>query len=141
MESGRITDEWLTYPLNTDLSEGKGAFMAIKDRVRQLRQDKRWTQAELGKKLGIHQKQISAYERAINIPSTEILIKLAEVFDVSLDYLAFEAEGKPAKLNIQDRELLRRFESIDKLSEHDKNLAKEFLDLLILKNQFQALAT
>lgn len=112
----------------------------ISRRIRQLRQEQHWTQAELAEKLGIHQKQISAYERGVNIPSTDILIKLAEVFDVTLDYLAFEAQGQPAKLNIQDRELLRRFELVDTLSEKEKDLAKEILDLVILKHRFQELA-
>jgi transcriptional regulator with XRE-family HTH domain len=98
------------------------------------------TQADLGKKLGVHQKQVSAYERGVNVPSTDILIKLAEVFDVTLDYLAFEAKGQPAKLNIQDRELLRRFEVLDRLPENEKSLAKEMLDLIILKHRFQELA-
>jgi transcriptional regulator with XRE-family HTH domain len=114
--------------------------MAINDRIRQLRQERRWTQAELGDKTGVHQKQISAYERGANIPSTEVLIKLAEVFNVSLDYLAFEVKGQPARINIQDRDLLRRFEALDSLSEQDKTLAKEMLDLLILKNRFKELA-
>ena len=114
--------------------------MAISDRIRQLRQERRWTQAELGDKVGVHQKQVSAYERGVNVPSTDILIKLAEAFDVTLDYLAFEAKGAPGKLNIQDRELLRRFEMVDTLSEKEKNLAKEILDLVILKHRFQELA-
>jgi transcriptional regulator with XRE-family HTH domain len=114
--------------------------MAIADRVRQLRVERRWSQGELGEKIGVHQKQVSAYERGVNIPSTEVLIKLAEVFNVSLDYLAFEAKGQPAKIQIQDRELLRRFEALDSLPEQDKNLAKEVLDLLILKNRFRELA-
>ncbi len=57
--------------------------------------------------------------------------------DLSLDYLAFEAEGQAAKVNIKDRELLRRFEEIDKLSEKDKGTIKEVLDTFILKNKFQ----
>ena len=113
--------------------------MAINERIRQLRQEKRWTQAELGQKVGVHQKQVSAYERGANVPSTEVLIKLAEVFNVSLDYLAFEAKGQTAKINIQDRDLLRRFEALDSLSEQDKTLAKQILDLLILKNRFKDL--
>ncbi len=113
--------------------------MAISDRIRQLRQEKRWTQAGLGQKVGVHQKQISAYERRTNVPSTEVLIKLAEVFNVSLDYLAFEAKGQTAKINIQDRDLLRRFEALDSLSEPDKTLAKKILDLVILKNRFKEL--
>jgi transcriptional regulator with XRE-family HTH domain len=111
--------------------------MAIGERIRQLRQERRWTQAELGQKIGVHQKQVSSYERGVNVPSTEVLIKMAEVFDVTLDFLAFEAQGQPAKLNIQDRELLRRFEAVDSLSEQEKTLAKEMLDLLILKQRYR----
>ncbi|MDH5525392.1 MAG: helix-turn-helix domain-containing protein [Desulfobulbaceae bacterium] len=114
--------------------------MTIAERIRQLRQERHWTQAELAERLGIHQKQVSAYERGVNLPSTDILIKLAEAFDVTLDYLAFEAKGRPAKLNVQDRELLRRFEMVDTLSEKEKELAKEILDLVILKHRFQELA-
>lgn len=114
--------------------------MAIADRIRQLRAERRWTQAELGERIGVHQKQISAYERAAHVPSTDILIKIAEAFEVSLDYLAFEAEGRPARIDIVDRELLERFELVDKLSDREKNLAKQILDLLILKHRFQELA-
>ena len=113
--------------------------MLLADRIRQLRQEHRWTQAELGQKIKIHQKQISSYERGVNIPSTEVLIKMADIFDVTLDYLAFEEKGSPGKVNIQDRELLRRFEQVDRLPDHEKNLAKEVLDLIILKTKFREL--
>jgi transcriptional regulator with XRE-family HTH domain len=115
--------------------------MAIKDRIRQLRQERNWSQTQLAQKMGIHQKQVSAYERGRNVPSTEVLIKLADIFDVSLDYLAFEAKGQSAKVNIKDRELLRRFEEIDKLSDKDKGTIKEVLDTFILKHKFQSLVT
>jgi transcriptional regulator with XRE-family HTH domain len=114
--------------------------MAIKDRIKQLRQERSWSQTQLAQKMGIHQKQVSAYECGRNVPSTEVLIKLADIFDVSLDYLAFEVEGQSAKVNIKDRELLRRFEEIDKLNEKDKGTIKEILDTFILKNRFQSLA-
>ena len=70
----------------------------------------------------------------------EVLIKLADIFDVSLDYLAFEVEGQLAKVNIKDWELLKGFEEIDKLSKKDKGTIKEILDTFILKNKFQSLA-
>jgi transcriptional regulator with XRE-family HTH domain len=118
----------------------KGGTMAIASRIKQLRQEKQWTQAELAEKVGIKQKQISAYERGINSPSTDVLIKLAEVFDVTLDYLAFATKGQKAKLNIQDRELLRRFEQLDTMTEKEKELAKEILDLVILQHKLKELA-
>jgi transcriptional regulator with XRE-family HTH domain len=114
--------------------------MAIKDKIKQLRQEKNWSQAQLGEKMGIHQKQISAYERGRNIPSTEVLIKIADIFDVSLDFLAFEAQGKPPKLAIKDKKILRRLEEIDKLSDKDKGTIIDILDTFILKNKFQNLA-
>jgi transcriptional regulator with XRE-family HTH domain len=114
--------------------------MTITERIRLLRQERKWTQAELAERLGIHQKQVSAYERGANLPSTDILIKLAGVFGVTLDCLAFETKGGTGKLNIQDRELLRRFEMVDTLSEREGSLAKEILDLVILKHRFQELA-
>lgn len=113
--------------------------MAIADQVKNLRQKKKWSQAQLGEQLNIHQKQISAYERGVNLPSTEILIKMSQVFDVTLDYLAFEAKGQSGSINIQDRDLLQQFETLDKLSDKDKNLAKEILELVILKHNFQSL--
>ncbi len=114
--------------------------MTISERIKKLRQERNWTQVTLADKMGINQKQISAYERGVNLPSTDILIKLAETFDVTLDYLAFEGKGQQGKLNIQDRELLRRFEMVDTLSDKEKTLAKEILDLVILKHRFQTLA-
>jgi hypothetical protein len=40
---------------------------------------------------------------------------------------------------IHDRELLRRFETVDKLPDGDKSLAKEILDFVIMKNRFKEL--
>ncbi len=114
--------------------------MAIKDRVKQLRQEKNWSQAQLGSKMGCHQKQVSAYERGRNIPSTEVLMRLADIFDVSLDYLASEAQGKPARVNIKDKELLRRLEDMDKFNEKDRGTILEIIDTFIIKNKFQSLA-
>lgn len=113
----------------------------IGERIRRLRQEHGWSQAELGEKIHVHQKQVSSYERGVNVPSTEVLIELARAFDVTLDYLAFEMHGQAgAKINIQDRELLRRFEAVDVLPDTYRNLAKEMLDLLVLKHRFQVLA-
>jgi len=41
---------------------------------------------------------------------------------------------------MKDRELLRKFEEIDKLNQRDKGTIKEILDTFILKNKLQNLA-
>ena len=56
-------------------------------RIRNLREDKDITQREMGVILSCSQRVYSNYERGdIDIP-TEILIKLADYHDVSVDYL------------------------------------------------------
>lgn len=114
--------------------------MAIKDKIKELRMQRGWSQGQLAIQLKAGQKQISAYERGINVPATEMLIKMSTVFDVSLDYLVFEAEGIESNIKIKDRELLKQFEMIDSLNEKDKQLVKDLLNLVILKNKFQKLA-
>jgi transcriptional regulator with XRE-family HTH domain len=55
------------------------------------------------------------YERNANTPSIEVLIKLAKVFNVSVDYII--GEGELAAL---DKDLLKRIEDIEKLDEATK---------------------
>lgn len=56
-------------------------------RIRDLREDKDLTQTEMGKILSCSQRVYSNYERGdIDIP-TATLIKLADFYDVSTDYL------------------------------------------------------
>ncbi len=56
-------------------------------RIRDLREDHDMTQTELGQILHCSQRIYSNYERGeVDLP-TEILIKLADYYDVSVDYL------------------------------------------------------
>lgn len=56
-------------------------------RIRHLREDRDMTQTQMGKILSCSQRVYSNYERGdIDIP-TATLIKLADFYDVSVDYL------------------------------------------------------
>lgn len=56
-------------------------------RLAQLRKDKKISMSLLGGILGISDEAIRLMERAKRSPSFEVLIALADFFDVSLDYL------------------------------------------------------
>ena len=86
--------------------------MSLGDRIKRLRQERGWSQAQLGLRLGIHQKQISGYERDVHVPSTEVLIKLAELLHVSLDFLAFEDRDNTSRVSIADLDLLEKMKEI-----------------------------
>ena len=55
-------------------------------RLKELRKNKKISQTELAKAIDTNQKNISNYENSDN-QTIELLIKLADYFDVSLDYL------------------------------------------------------
>jgi transcriptional regulator with XRE-family HTH domain len=53
--------------------------------IRQLRQERGWTQLELAYKLGVTPLTIQNWERGKYEPSASKLRKVAEVFEVSMD--------------------------------------------------------
>lgn len=56
-------------------------------RIRNLREDSDFTQEKLAKMLGITQRTYSRYENAVSNIPLEILCQLADIYNVSTDYL------------------------------------------------------
>ena len=68
----------------------------IGERLKELRKSKGWTQVQVAAKMGLTDSVISFYERQERAPSPEVLIKFAELYDVSTDYLlGLTKEKKP----------------------------------------------
>lgn len=60
---------------------------AVYQRIRDLREDRDLTQKKMGEILSCSQRVYSNYERGeLDIP-TEILLRLADYYDVSVDYI------------------------------------------------------
>lgn len=59
----------------------------IYERIRNLREDKDWTQQYIADLLHINRRTYSAYENGVNSMSPEILISLAKIHKTSIDYL------------------------------------------------------
>lgn len=61
--------------------------MTFGERLRQLRTEKGLTQKQLAVETGTSERGIQNYEMGIRNPAFDVLIALADYFDVSLDYL------------------------------------------------------
>ena len=57
------------------------------NRLKELRKQYNLTQKQLADKLGITKSVVSYYELSERCPSPEILVKLAEIFNTTTDYL------------------------------------------------------
>lgn len=56
-------------------------------RLKRFRRGKGFTQEEVAKLIGISRQAFSNYERGIRVPSIDVLVKLADVYEMSLDEL------------------------------------------------------
>lgn len=64
------------------------------ERIRNMREDKDMTQAQMAEYLSIHQTTYSDYELGnLNIP-VPVLDKLADLFETSIDYLVNRTDEK-----------------------------------------------
>ncbi len=59
----------------------------VGERMRQLRESIKLSQARMGQQFGVGQPSIYRYEADEGTPPLELLLKYAEYFDVSLDYI------------------------------------------------------
>lgn len=64
------------------------------ERIRHLREDKDLTQTKIAKFLGMSQTGYSKYETGENDIPTTVLIKLADFYNVSIDYLLNRTDKK-----------------------------------------------
>lgn len=89
--------------------------MSMGDRLRQLRLERHLSQEEVARQVGITRSAYSHYEINNRHPVYETLIKLANYFNVSLDYIIGGAGAKrPAHpTEPQEHKILELFKSMD----------------------------
>lgn len=99
--------------------------MLFGERLAIVRKKKKVSQDELAKAIGAHAPVIGRYERNEVKPSIEVATKMAEVLEVSLDYLAGLAEFE------LDSTITKKILSIQALNEDDKLMVFKTLDALL----------
>lgn len=65
------------------------------ERIRALRKQEGWKQAELAKRLGVSASAVGMYENNRRVPPRSVLLKLSDIFDVTTDYLLCKPMGAP----------------------------------------------
>ncbi|TCL54960.1 helix-turn-helix protein [Hydrogenispora ethanolica] len=106
--------------------------MSFGEKIRNLRKAQNMSQQELAKILDVHPKHISRYENNVSQPSLEVLLKLRDLFHVSLDYLATDEDSHD--FHYKDKELESYFEAVDRLNEEDKQVIKKIIEAMLIKN-------
>ena len=103
-----------------------GSIMNTGKVITELRKAKDWSQTDLSGKSGVSREMIGKYERGEAVPSIEAAKKIADAFEVSLDYLV--GEGVNSKF---DRRTLKRLQDLELLEEDKKKTLLDLIDTYI----------
>lgn len=106
-------------------------MVSIGSRLKKLRNEKDLTQEKLGEMIGVVKSTISQYETNTSRPDYETLQKLADFFNVSVDYLL----GREKPLISQNP---REKTPLDDLSPEAKEKALEYIEMLKMLDQANA---
>ena len=88
-------------------------------RIKELREEKAWTQTELAKILGVTRSCVNAWEMGISVPSTQYVVELASLFHISTDFLlGVEATASVSVEGLSDEDIQLVHTIIDHLRSH-----------------------
>lgn len=93
----------------------KGEFIMIGERLRKLREDKKYQQKEVAEKLGMSHSRYSNYENGVSKPDYDTLLKIADLYDVSVDFLL----GRYKTLDKKEMEVKEALEFYNALKDPD----------------------
>jgi len=125
---GKSSKESTGSPAGRSRPQPSAFSRAIGARLRDLREERGWTQRELDSRLGILQSKLSKYESGTHQPSLRTLVRMANLFGVSTDYL-LTGSGTPVP-PLRDDRLLDRFRRLGAGGEEMRAIVLSILDAM-----------
>lgn len=102
--------------------------MEFSERLKSLRKQAGLTQVDVAEELGISQPAYASWERGVKKPTQDNLVKIAQILNVSVDYLVGNSEEKPDELD--NIELLFRMNSKGLTEEEKEIFKKELIEFM-----------
>ncbi len=81
--------------------------MTLSKKITEERKKKGWSQEDLADKLGISRQAVSKWESSSSVPDLQKVVLMADLFEVSTDYLLKDNEYTDEKLEQKEEELYR----------------------------------
>ena len=105
------------------------------NRIKELREGFGYTQQDLANKLECSKSVIGLYESETRKPSMEVLIKLSEIFNCSIDYILGKSNIRnPEKINIDEADIAFA-NGVKALNETNKMIIKNTIEALLAKQE------
>lgn len=101
--------------------------MSVGSRIRELREDKELSRAELADKIGVTIGAVSNYENEVSSPKEPILFKIMEVLECDANYLFQDSINIPTmkdSFSVLEHNLIKKYRELDA---HGKNMVDTVL--------------
>ncbi len=105
-------------------------------KLRECREEKGFSQAELAKQIDSYHSIIGKYERDEVRPTIDVVKKLAQVLETTAGYLLGEIEDREL---LRDPSMLRRLNDISKFPDRDRDCILYALDAMINNVKLKAI--
>lgn len=109
-------------------------------RLRKLRREKDWTQAELGERSGVNFRNIPRYESDKLNAGHKVLQKFADALGVPVEELMGPSPNLSTSPELRDQELFRLAVAIDQMDEEKRVAVKDILHAVVFRHQVQSFA-
>ena len=103
-----------------------GGDTMLSENIKNLRKEKGMSQEELAEKLNVVRQTVSKWEQNLSVPDSEMLIRIAEVFDVSVSSLLGETvETKDTKSELA--EISQKLENLNAMMAERNSRSRRIL--------------
>jgi transcriptional regulator with XRE-family HTH domain len=115
-------------------------MISIGEQIQLLRKSNNLNQSQLADKIGVSLTQLQRYENKGVQPPADVLKKLADTFNTSIDFLVYGDSEQKAQQSIKDNELLAQFKAVEEMDSKDKSTIKDIIDAFIKRSKLQNIA-
>jgi len=116
-------------------------MVSIGKQIQKLRKENNLNQSQLAEKIGVSLTQLQRYENKGVQPPADILRKLADAFNVSIDFIVYGNSEEKAQQSIKDNELLSQFKAVEQLNGKDKATIKDIIDAFIKRSKLNQIVS
>jgi len=107
-----------------------------------IRKQRQLTQLELATLLDVQPRMVGRWEQGVAKPQFDYIIQLAQILEVSLDYLLLGEEGQNRpEFEIKNKRLKELCKHVDQLKSDDQEVICRFLDMAVKQDQLEQLMT
>ncbi|PKO97701.1 MAG: hypothetical protein CVU14_09930 [Bacteroidetes bacterium HGW-Bacteroidetes-9] len=106
-------------------------MLSLGERIQEIRKQKNITQQKLAEMISVSKSMINRYENKGVQPPADILNKLADVLQTSVDFLINGNTDEKAKASLKNVELLQRFKEIEAMPDREQSVLLEIISAYV----------